>query len=138
MLPLGPPPKLRRSNVSVRIVSLTPPGVSSIEMLACLLDNLVDGTVCGIDNFLPTGEICKNFLYVIVFVGYYPAALHADDVLGYKKKFFLQFMYLQKATEVYTWLFEIWIQDIYIKKAFFVSPKCSSTRSTLSLKYLRK
>ena len=82
-LPLSLPPEKRRTISAVRVISLTPPGVSTNQVLQYIINDLVRATTFGIDGHTPDGSPIKIFIDVVGFVGDYPAAAATIDVLGH-------------------------------------------------------
>lgn len=80
MLPLGLPPGDRNSRASVRILGLTPPGVSTNKIILEIVPDLVCGVVDGFGVMTPSGERVKAFLDVVGFIGDYLASSHTSDV----------------------------------------------------------
>lgn len=70
------PPEMWRSSSSVRIISSKLPGISSNHVLSFIINDVVDGTINGIDGSLPDGTPCKIFLDLAGFIGDYPEAAH--------------------------------------------------------------
>lgn len=89
LLLVGIPPKVRRSSSFIRILSLTPPNVSSKfqAVIAFILDDLIYGTVNGIYGVLPDGKPCKIFLDIVGFIGDYPATANTLYVLGHNASY---------------------------------------------------
>lgn len=83
LLPLSLPPECRRSSSSVRVISLTPPGVSTNEVLHFIVDDIVNETVDGVIGRTPSGNVVRIFLDVAGFIGDYPASSGTVDLLGY-------------------------------------------------------
>jgi hypothetical protein len=83
MLPLGVPPSHRSGCGAVRILGLTPPGVSTSEILAELIPDILQGTTEGFLLRDADGDCITVFLDVIGFIGDYPAITHALDTLGH-------------------------------------------------------
>jgi hypothetical protein len=83
MLPLGVPPVSRAGCGAVRILGLTPPGVSTNEVLAEIIPDILQGTTEGFELTDANGERVTAFLDVVGFVGDYPAVTHALDILGH-------------------------------------------------------
>ena len=75
--------KSRRSQTSIRTVSLTPPGVSTNEVLHFLIEDLVTGSL---DGFICTdafGERVTVFFDIMGFIGDYPASSGVVDLRGH-------------------------------------------------------
>ena len=84
MMPLGLPQLLRRSRQSVRLISLTPPGISSNEVLLHIIPDLEDATKTGVDGMTPCGHRVKIFIDVVQYVADYPASSGTADVVGHQ------------------------------------------------------
>ena len=82
-LPISLPPEARRSTSAVRIISLTPPGVSTNDVLRYIVKDLVHASVHGVNGTTPSGERIRIFVDVVGFVGDYPAAAATLDVSGH-------------------------------------------------------
>lgn len=82
-LPLSMPLESRRSTSSVRIISLTPPGVSTNEVLHYVIDDIVNATVNGIIGCTPQAQLVRIFMDVVGFVGDYPASSKTVDLIGH-------------------------------------------------------
>ncbi len=73
----------RRSQSSIRTVSLTPAGVSTNSVLNFLIEDLVRGTLEGFDCVDAFGNRVKVFFDVLGFIGDYPAATAVVDLKGH-------------------------------------------------------
>ena len=82
LLPMGLTQRAKRSRTAVHGISLTPPVVSTNEVLLRIIPDIVKGTK-GIAGVLPSGEPVVIFLYVVGFVADYPAAAEPLDILGH-------------------------------------------------------
>lgn len=82
-LPVSQSSELRRYSSAVRIISLTPPGVSTNDILHYIVDDLVTAASEGIDGTTPGGERVKIFVDVVGFLWDYPAATSMLGVLGH-------------------------------------------------------
>lgn len=69
ILPLGLL-KESGSNKYVRVISLTPPGVSSNKVLTVLIEDLVHSTVRAIDATMLDGKSCEVLTDFVNFTGY--------------------------------------------------------------------
>ncbi|PXF42872.1 hypothetical protein BWQ96_07380 [Gracilariopsis chorda] len=83
MLPIGLPTRCRCSRSAVRIISFTPPGVSTNEVLLHIIPDLVHSGAERVDGIDAFGDPVKIFTDVVGFVGDYPAAAHTTDVMGH-------------------------------------------------------
>ena len=81
LVPVGLSLRRRRRTISVRLVSLTPNGVSTNMVLDAIVDDLNDSAVSGVDAVDPTGEKCVVFVNVVGFVGDYPASSATLDTM---------------------------------------------------------
>ena len=82
-MPLALRPEQRRTTSASRLISLTPPGVSTNDVMHFIVDDLVHGTVCGIWGYTPQGQRVRIFLDVVGFIGDYPASSSVTDVIGH-------------------------------------------------------
>ena len=82
-IPLGYAPEQRRTTSAVRLISLTPPGVSTNEVLNFIVEDIIHGTIHGVDAWNPNGIKVKVFLDLVGFIGDYPAAASVIDVVGH-------------------------------------------------------
>lgn len=83
ILPLAVSPDLRVTSTSVRRLGLTPPGVSTNQIIREVIEDIVQGTVEGFKSKDPTGEEVTIFLDCVGFIADYPAISEALDVLGH-------------------------------------------------------
>ena len=83
IMPLGYSPEQRRNTPSVRLISLTPPEVSMNEVLQFIVDDIVQGSIHGLQARTPDGIDVRVFLELVGFVGDYPAAASVIDVVGH-------------------------------------------------------
>ena len=83
MSPTGLHVRSRRSQYSIRTISLTPAGVSTNAIIDLLIDDLVSGSVDGFECVDAFGERVKVFLDVMGFTGDYPAASAVVDHSGH-------------------------------------------------------
>ena len=72
----------RRSMSNVRILGLTPPGVSSNRVLRNIVDDVVECVTKGVEVSIAGGESLVMFMEVVAYVGDYPGMSHCLDVLG--------------------------------------------------------
>ena len=82
LLPLSISPQMRSGVRSIRILGLTPPGVSSNEAVKAITADIVQCSSEGIDVPMPDGNSITLFLDVAGYVGDYPAMAHLLDVTG--------------------------------------------------------
>lgn len=75
--------KSRRSQSSVRTVSLTPAGVSTNSVLEYIIEDLVTGSIDGFDCVDAFGDEVKVFFDIMGFLGDYPAASGVVDLKGH-------------------------------------------------------
>ncbi|MEM7297426.1 MAG: hypothetical protein AAF391_04070 [Bacteroidota bacterium] len=68
---------------SARIVSLTPPGHSTCEIICIIVDDIIDGIVNGITAINPTGEEVIVYLDLVCLIADYPAVSPAIDTRGH-------------------------------------------------------
>jgi len=83
MLPLGLAPEDRAGYGAVRVLGLTPPGVSSNEVLRAAIPDIVQCTTTGITDTDASGNEVTIFIDVVGYIGDYPAVTHTLDVLGH-------------------------------------------------------
>ena len=83
MLPIGMAPENRNGAGAVRPLGLTPPGVCTNEVLAAVIDDIIEGTEKGFEMTTAEGEKVVLFLDVVGYVGDYPAVSHTLDLLGH-------------------------------------------------------
>jgi len=86
MLPMGIPPPRRAGYGAVRCIGLTPPHVSSNEVLHYIIPDLVKCCTTGVQGVDPEGNAVTIFLDVLGFIGDYPAVSHVLDVLGHNSR----------------------------------------------------
>jgi hypothetical protein len=86
MLPMGIPPAQRAGYGAVRCIGLTPPGVSTNEVLQYIVPDLVNCCTTGVQGLDPNGNPVTIFIDVLGFIGDYPAVSHALDVLGHNSR----------------------------------------------------
>lgn len=77
------PPEDRRSKSSVRIISLTPPEVSTNGVLNYITSDLVNAVMNGVDSTTLLGEYVEVFIDPVAFIGDYPASAETIDVIGH-------------------------------------------------------
>ena len=82
MIPLGLPPAARRSREAVRLIALTPPGISSNEVLLHIIPDIVNATKNGVEGLCPCGHKVQIFVDAVQYVADYPASSHTTDVVG--------------------------------------------------------
>ena len=83
MSPAGFSDPSRRSQTSIRVTSLTPPGVSTNMVLDYCIEDLVTGSLEGFDCVDPFVNSVKCFFDIIGFLADYPVSSAAVDVLGH-------------------------------------------------------
>jgi hypothetical protein len=83
MLPLGVSPSKRSGYGAVRVLRLTPPGISTNVILSELIKDIVNGSTTGFESFDSDGLPITVFLDVVVFIGDYPAINHVKELLGH-------------------------------------------------------
>jgi hypothetical protein len=83
MLPLGVSPSKRSGYGAVRVLGLTPPGISTNVILSELIKDIVKGSTAGFESFDSDGLPITVFLDVVGFIGDYPAITHVNDLLGH-------------------------------------------------------
>ena len=75
--------KSRRSQATIRTLSLTPPDVSSNVILDMMINDLVDGCLNGFQCVDALGQKVRCFFDVIGFVADYPASTAVVDTKGH-------------------------------------------------------
>lgn len=75
--------KTRRSQTTIRVISLTPPGVTTNFILDSIINDLVNGCLNGFDAVDAFGDHVTCFFEVVGFVGDYPASSAVLDVTGH-------------------------------------------------------
>lgn len=83
MLPMGIPPSQRSGYGAVRCLGLSPPHMSSNEILQYIVADLVKSATTGIPGLDPEGNAVTIFIDVLGYIGDYPGISHALDVLGH-------------------------------------------------------
>ncbi|MEM1282988.1 MAG: hypothetical protein AAGG81_05485, partial [Chlamydiota bacterium] len=83
MSPAGFSIRTRRSQKTIRTISLTPSGVSTNHVLDYIIEDLVSGSLDGFDCFDPFGNKVRFFFDIIGFLADYPASSSVVDVLGH-------------------------------------------------------
>ena len=73
----------RRSQCSIRTISLTPPGVSTNSVIDLIIEDIVNGSISGFECIDAFGKHVVVFFDIIGFIGDYPAASAVLDVLGH-------------------------------------------------------
>ena len=68
---------------SARIISLTPPGHSTCEVICIIVDDLIEGIVNGITAINPEGEEVFVFLDLVCLIADYPAVSPVIDTRGH-------------------------------------------------------
>ena len=86
MLPLGLAPEERAGYGAVRVLGLTPPGVSSNEVLRAAIPDIVQCTTAGITDIDANGNEVTIFIDIVGYIGDYPAVTHTLDVLGHTSR----------------------------------------------------
>ena len=82
LLPLSIPSWHRFGIESIRILSLTPPGVSTNESISAITDDIVRCSSEGVGVDMPDGSRLTLFLDLVGYIGDYPAMTHLLDVTG--------------------------------------------------------
>ena len=86
MLPLGLLPRDRSTRAATRIIGLTPPGVSTNQVMLHIIPDLVRACVEGIQGRSPGGDEVRIFINVVGFLGDYLESAHGVDFLGHRAK----------------------------------------------------
>ena len=73
----------KRSQSSIRTISLTPPGVSTNSVIEHLIDDLVRGSTVGFECIDAFGKLVKVYFDIVGFIGDYPASSAVVDLKGH-------------------------------------------------------
>ena len=84
MLPLGLLPRDRSTRAATRLIGLTPPGVSTNQLMLHIIPDLMRACVDGIQGRSPDGEDVRIFIDVVGFLGDYLESAHGVDLLGHR------------------------------------------------------
>ena len=82
ILPLGVPPWERRGVNSIRILGVTPTGVSSNHIVRAVSSDIANCSSVGIPVEFPDKTKLTLFLDIVGYLGDYPAMVHMLDVTG--------------------------------------------------------
>ena len=82
ILPLGIPPWQRNGVHSIRIIGLTPAGVSSNVIINNIIEDIVRCSSEGVEVSMPDDTNVTLFLDVVGYIGDYQAMVHLLDVTG--------------------------------------------------------
>ena len=83
MLPLGIDLLKVSLSSAVRKISLSPPGISGNDVFRKIVDDIVSGTVHGVETRDEEGELVTVFLDCVGLLGDYPAVSECLDVMGH-------------------------------------------------------
>ena len=83
MLPLNLLPRDRTSRKAVRLLSLTPPGVSTSQALKIVCNDIAGSGTTGIDTFDGDGVPIKVFVQAVAYIGDFLEIAHISDLLGH-------------------------------------------------------
>ena len=86
MLPMGITPSQRSGYGAVRYIGLTPPQVSSNEILQYIIQDIVKCSTTGVRGLDPWGNPVTIFIDVLGYIGDYPAVTHSLDLLGHNSR----------------------------------------------------
>jgi hypothetical protein len=86
MLPMRITPAQRELYGAVHCIVLTPPQMSTNEVLQYITRDLVKYCTTGVQGQDPTGNPLTIFIGILVFIGDYPAVSHELDVLGHNSR----------------------------------------------------
>ena len=64
-------------------MGLTPPGVSSNEVISDLISDIVKCATSGVDIVAPNGQIVRIFVDIVGYIGDFPAVTHVLDTTGH-------------------------------------------------------
>jgi hypothetical protein len=83
LLPIGIRPEERAEYASVRCITLTPPNVSTNEVLLHITPDIFKCIMTMVQGTNANGENVTVFLDIVGYICDYPAVTHALDVLGH-------------------------------------------------------
>lgn len=83
MSPSGFSVRLRKSQCTIRVISLTPTGVSTNVVFEYIINDIVTGSTSGIESVDAYGNEVIIFLDISGFIGDYPASSAAVDLKGH-------------------------------------------------------
>ena len=86
MLPMGISPSQKSGYGAVRYIGLTPPQVSSNEILQYIIQDILKCYTTGVRGLDPWGNPVTIFIDVLGYIVYYPAVTHSLDLLGYNSR----------------------------------------------------
>lgn len=98
LIPLQIPIPSRHGVHSIRVIGCKPPGISSNEVINCVVDNIVECTAKGITIIHSDGGDITLFLDVVGYIGDYVGVAHDLDVLGVNANCPCPLCLFQKAT----------------------------------------
>ena len=82
MVPLNMDITRRVSRDAVRVLGVTPPGVSTNEVIRSMLDDIEEGATKGFPAVDIKGEQVVIFIDIVAFVADYVAVAHSTDCMG--------------------------------------------------------
>ena len=82
IMPMSIPPMDHHGVQAIRILGLTPPGVSTNIAIHAVVEDIVHGSSTGIPVKMADGATITLFLDVMGYLGDYPAMTHLLDVTG--------------------------------------------------------
>lgn len=74
---------MRNSRSSVRLISLTPPKLSTNEVLDYIIEDTIAMNTSGVDGWDPQGNRFKIFMDIMGFIADCPAMTHVMDASGH-------------------------------------------------------
>ena len=86
LLPLSIPSWSRFGMESIRVLSLTPPGVSTNDAITAITSDIVESSADGIGVDMPDGSRITLFIDLVGYIGDYPAMNSLLDVTGVAEK----------------------------------------------------
>jgi hypothetical protein len=86
MLPMGIHRAKRAGYGAVRFIGLTPPQMSTNEVLQYIIPDIVKCCTTDVQGQDPAGNPVTIFIDVLRFIGDYPAVSHALDVPGHNSR----------------------------------------------------
>ena len=90
-MPGGIPHYARTSSASARVLTLGGYKQNVNDTLSLIIDDIVQGTIRGIDGIDPNGSNVRIFLDAFALIGDYPAVTAGSDVSGHTSDSFCSF-----------------------------------------------
>ena len=86
MLPMGISPSQRSGYGAVRYIGLTPPQVSSNEILQCIIQGIVKCSTTGVRGLDQWGSSVTIFIEFLGYIGDYYAVTHSLNFIVHKSR----------------------------------------------------